>query len=114
MVKNLPASSGDMSSIPRLGRSSAERNGNLLQYSCLENCMDRAAWRATVHGGCKESDMTEHTRMHTHTHTHTHTHRVLKYVVLISDTPIFFLIFIWLYQVLVAKWNIVASSGSFR
>ena len=33
--------------------------GNPLQYSCLENPMDRGAWQATVHGVCKESDMTE-------------------------------------------------------
>ena len=36
-----------------------EGNGNLLQYSCLENPKDRAAWRATVHGAKKESDTTE-------------------------------------------------------
>ena len=46
-VKNLPATAGeagDMGSIPGLGRSSGEENGNLLQYSCLENSMDRGAW----------------------------------------------------------------------
>ena len=36
-----------------------EGNGNLLKYSCLENSMDRGAWRAVVHGVAKESDMTE-------------------------------------------------------
>ena len=44
MVKNLPASVGDvrdMSLIPRLGRSPGERHGNPLQYSCLENPMDK-------------------------------------------------------------------------
>ena len=41
---------GDPSSIPALGRSPGEGNGNPLQYSCLENPMDRGAWRATVHG----------------------------------------------------------------
>ena len=40
-------------------RASGEGNANPLQYSCLEKPMDRGAWRATVHGGCKESDMTE-------------------------------------------------------
>ena len=40
-------------------RSPAEGNGYSLQYSCLENSMDRGDWWATVHGGCKESDMTE-------------------------------------------------------
>ena len=47
MVKD-PASAGDL--IPGLGRSPGEGNGNPFQYSCLENSMDRGAWRATVHG----------------------------------------------------------------
>ena len=58
MVKNLPASAGDTSAIPGL-RSLGEGNGNSLQYSCLENSMDRGAWQATVHGDAKESDMTQ-------------------------------------------------------
>ena len=41
---------GDLGSIPGSGRSPREGNGNSLQYSCLENPMDRGAWRATVHG----------------------------------------------------------------
>ena len=49
VIKNLPANAGDMGSIPELGRSPGEGNGNLLQYSCLENSTDRGAWRATVH-----------------------------------------------------------------
>ena len=57
-MKNLPANAGDAGLIPAFGRSLGEGNGNLLQYSCLENLMDRGAWRATVHGG-KELDMTE-------------------------------------------------------
>ena len=44
---------GDPGSIPRLGRSHGEGNGNSLQYSCLENSMDRGAWRATAHGVAK-------------------------------------------------------------
>ena len=44
---------GDPGSIPRLGRSPGEGNGNPLQYSCLKNPMDRGAWRATVHGVAK-------------------------------------------------------------
>ena len=62
VVKNLPANTGDinnMGSIPGLGRSLGEGNGNPLQYSCLENSMDRGTWRATVHGVHKESDTTE-------------------------------------------------------
>ena len=66
MVKNLPANAGYVDWIPGLGRSPGEGNGNPLQYS-LENPMDRGAWRATVHGGHKKSDTTEHTHAHTHT-----------------------------------------------
>ena len=54
--KNLPANAGDMgdaSSVPRSGRSSREGHGNPLQYLCLENPMDRGAWRAHVHGVTK-------------------------------------------------------------
>ena len=43
----------DLGLIPRLGRSPAERNGYSLQYSCLENSMDRGAWQAIVHGATK-------------------------------------------------------------
>ena len=53
VVKNLPISAGDLrdgGSIPGLGRSPREGNGNPLQYSCLKNSMDRAVWQATVHG----------------------------------------------------------------
>ena len=56
MVKNPLANSGDVrgaGSIPGLGRSSREWHGNPLQYSGLENPMDRGAWRATVHGVAK-------------------------------------------------------------
>ena len=53
VVKNLPANSGDMGSIPGLGRSPGEGNGNPLQYSLLENPMDRGAWQATVCGVAK-------------------------------------------------------------
>ena len=50
MVKRLAYNVGDLGSIPGLGRSSGEGNGNPLQYCCLENPMDRRAWWATVHG----------------------------------------------------------------
>ena len=53
--KELPAIAGDMSSTPGLGRSPGLGGGNPLQYSCLENSMDRGAWQATVQGGCRES-----------------------------------------------------------
>ena len=47
VVKNLPASGGDPGLIPESERSFGEGNGNPLQYSCLENPMDREAWQAT-------------------------------------------------------------------
>ena len=53
MVKNPPANAGDtrdVGSIPGLGKSPAGGHGKPLQYSCLENSMDRGAWQATVHG----------------------------------------------------------------
>ena len=61
VVKNLLANAGDAGLIPGSGRSPGGGNGNPLQYSCLGNPMDRGAWRATVRGVTKESDMTEHT-----------------------------------------------------
>ena len=57
VVKNLPANAGDAGSIPGLGKSPGEGNGNPLQYSCLENPMDRAAWWASPWGR-KELEMT--------------------------------------------------------
>ena len=71
VVKNLPANAGDTGDIgliPELGRSPGEGNGNPLQYSCLENSMNRRAWWTTVHG-IKNS----WTLLNTHTHKHTHT-----------------------------------------
>ena len=64
MVKNPPAKAGDIrdvGSIPGSGRSSGGGNSNPLQYSCLENPMDRGIW------GRKESDITEATE-HAHIH----------------------------------------------
>ena len=58
-IKNPLANAGDKGLIPVSGRSPGEGNGNPLQYSCLGNCMDRGAWRATVvHGVTKELDTT--------------------------------------------------------
>ena len=53
VVKNPPANAGDAGSIPGSGRAPGGGNGNLLQYSYLENSMDRGAWQATVHGVAK-------------------------------------------------------------
>ena len=51
--EGLPAKAGDAGSIPGAGRSPGEGNGNPLQYSCLENSIDREAWRTTVLGVAK-------------------------------------------------------------
>ena len=66
MVKNPPANAGevrDMGSIPGSGRSPDGGHGKPLQYSCLENPMNRGAWWATIHGIAK-SDITEESYMH--------------------------------------------------
>ena len=64
-VKASARNAGDLGSIPGLGRSPGEGNGNPLQYSCLENPMDGGAWWATVHGVTKSrtwlSDFTHFT-----------------------------------------------------
>ena len=66
-IRGLPYSSdgkesaynaGDPGSIPRSGKSPGEGNGNPLQYSCLDNSMDRGAWRSSP-WGCKELDTTK-------------------------------------------------------
>ena len=62
VLENPPANAGDTGGaglIPGLGRSLEAGNGRLFQYSCLENSMDREAWKAIVHGVTKESDTTE-------------------------------------------------------
>ena len=58
VVRNPPVIAGDVGLIPRLGRSSGEGNGNPLQYFCLGNPMDKAAWWGTVNGVSKELDKT--------------------------------------------------------
>ena len=63
VVKNLPVNTGDVrdpGSVPRLGQCPGGGHGNLLQYSCLENLIDRGAWQASVHR-VAELDMTEET-----------------------------------------------------
>ena len=69
--KEYVCNAGDLGLIPGSGKSPGEGNGYSLQYSFLENTMDRGGWLTTVHG-IAESDMTEQ-----HTHTHTHTHSLL-------------------------------------
>ena len=61
VVRNLPANARDakdLGLIPGSGRSLGGGHGNLLQHSCLENHMDKGAWKATVHADGKESDTT--------------------------------------------------------
>ena len=73
--KNLPANTGvrDMDSIPGLGRSAGEGYDNPLQYFCLQNPMDRGAWRAAVHRVAKSrtrlSDLAQHSTSHAFFHT---------------------------------------------
>ena len=64
VLKNPPANAGDIrdvGSIHGLGKYPGEGKGNLLQYSCLENPVDREAWWATDHRVATESDMTDST-----------------------------------------------------
>ena len=88
VVKNLPANAGDIreaGSSPGLGRSPREEYGNLVQYSCLENPMDRGAWWATVHR-VAESDTTETTY---HTCMHTFINRFLKVISCLNNLLLF-------------------------
>ena len=76
MVKNPPAGAGgsrDVGSVPGSGRCPGVGNGYPLQYSCLENSMDRGAWWVIVHGITKSC-----TCLSVNTHTHTHTHVRIK------------------------------------
>ena len=76
LVKNLPANTGDardVGSITGSGRFLGEEHGNLLQYPCLENSMDKGAWQATGHGAAKSQ-----TQLSAHVHTHTHIHTILE------------------------------------
>ena len=68
MVKKLPAKAGDardMDSMPGLGKSPGEGHGNPLQYSGLENPMDRGAWEATIHGVKKSRTQLKQLSTHT-------------------------------------------------
>ena len=85
---------GDPGSIPGLGRSPGEGNGNPLQYSCLENPIERGSWRATVHGVAKNR-----TRLSNFTHTHT---------VYTFESPLFKIQFDW-----VVKGYFVSDSQRF-
>ena len=71
VVKNPPANAEDTGLICRLGRSPGGGHGNPLQYSCLENPMDRGAWWTTVHGVAKNRTLLKQLSMHA-----CHLHRV--------------------------------------
>ena len=77
LVKNPPANSGDVrgtGSIPPLGRSPGAGHSDPLRYSCLENAMDRGAWRVIVHGVAKNQTRLKRVSMHTYRHTHPNAH----------------------------------------
>ena len=67
VVKNTPASAEDVGSIPGSGRSCGGGHGNPLQYSCLENPMDRGGWWTTDHRVTKSRTQLKRLSMHTHT-----------------------------------------------
>ena len=76
VVKDPPANPGDVRGgglIPGRGRSHEGEHGNPLQFYCLENPMDRGAWRATVHGVIKSRTRLKQLKTHTHTRMVTHT-----------------------------------------
>ena len=64
--KESACNAGDQGSIPGLGRSPGEGNGNSLQYSCLENPMDKGAWQATVHRVTKSQTPLSNQHFHFH------------------------------------------------
>ena len=75
VAKNPPASAGDvrdMGSIPGSGRSPEGGYGNLVQYSCLENPMDRGAWWAAVHRIASSWTLLKWLSMHTYVHIYRH------------------------------------------
>ena len=72
MIKNRDANARDPDSIPGLGRSPGEGNGNPLQYSCLENPRDGGAWWATVHGVAKSWTRQKQFSMYVYAHVYSY------------------------------------------
>ena len=97
VVKNPPAKAGDMGLIPGLGRFPGEENGNPLQYSCLENPLDRGVWKAIVH---------EVSKSWTWLNDQTHTHMYICTGVCLYLTSFFKFLFIWPWWVWVAALRI--------
>ena len=93
VVKNLPAIAGDIrgvDSIPGSGRSPGGGHRNPLQFSCLENPIDRGAWRAMVHGFTKSQTWLKPLSTHTtHTHRHACAHSVYCTCFFCSEAKIF-------------------------
>ena len=76
MIKNSPTNAGDAGSLPQLRRCAGAGNGKPLQYTCLENSMNRGVWQATVYGVAKElamNDKLSPTEQYQSTHTHMQT-----------------------------------------
>ena len=79
-------SAGDLDSIPGLGRPPGGGHDNPLQCSCLENPMDRGAWRAAVHGVTMSwTRLSDYACMQAHTHTHTHTTNDIEHLLGAAD-----------------------------
>ena len=81
VVKNLPANARDLraaGSIPKSGRSPGGQHGNPLQYSCLENPMDRGAWQATVHSVTKSQTQLKWLSMHVHAYLYICIYKLLR------------------------------------
>ena len=72
--KESTCNEGDMGSIPGSGRSSGGRHGSTLQYSCLENPMDKGAWQATIHRVTKSQTQMKRLSRHAHTHIYIYSH----------------------------------------
>ena len=70
--KEPACNAGDLGSILEWGKSPGKGHDNPLQYSCLENPMDRGTWQATIHEAVKSRTQLSNTHTHTHTHTHNH------------------------------------------
>ena len=86
--KESACNTGHLGLIPGLGRSPGEGNGYPLQYSCLENPMDRGAWQATVHGVTSRTQLRACEHLHAYSRTHTHT----LFQIVINVCFVFFII----------------------
>ena len=100
VIKNLFANAGDLrdvDSVPRSGRSLGGGHGYQLQYSCLQNPMDRGAWWITIHRVAKGQTQLKwfSTHAHTHARAHTHTHTHLINILCILSVGIICSSYLW-------------------